>query len=84
MDPKVVRYSKNSRVEITQDEAKPVPVKVIADSIVKIGKAMQDLGKTRLKDDAVALLVANKSGVSITAVRKVLSSLHSLEKDWLK
>ncbi len=75
---------RNQNIEVVQDEEKPVAAKVMADSIVKIGNAMKELSKTRLKEDTIIMLVAKKTRMHQFQVKSVLDALQNLEKDWLK
>ena len=64
-------------------EEAPTP-EVFAQAIVDIGDAMRKLTASRLKREAVVLLVDDLAHVGRPAVRKVLQALDDLEGAFLK
>jgi hypothetical protein len=69
---------------VTQSpDVDPVPVEIIAESIVKISKAMEAISKTRLNRRALIVLISESSGTPRTHVKNVLDSLQQLAEDYL-
>lgn len=60
------------------------PVEEVAQAIVDIAAAMKRMSATRLRRDAVVILISEHSKVGRPAVRKVLDSLGNMDKVWLK
>lgn len=76
--------SKNKSIYVTQSNPEdPVPVEIIAESIVKIGKAMDSIRLSGINRRAIIVLLADSSGVSRTQIKSVLDSLESLREDYL-
>jgi hypothetical protein len=71
-------------MKVTQDENKPVPAEILAESIRKIGDATRRLDASGLNDKAITLLLSSLSGVSKTDVGNVLWALRNLEASYLK
>lgn len=72
-------------VRVTQKEgAEPIPVEILASSIVEIAAGMKKLSTSRLQDSVLEHLIAWKSGASIVETRKVLDCLNNLEAQFLK
>lgn len=61
-----------------------VPVEIIAQSIEAISVGMKKLNATRLTRRALILLIAEHSKVNRGDVSRVLESLDTLERTWLK
>lgn len=71
-------------VEIVQDEEKgEVPVEVIAQAILDIGKSMRRISQSRLNRDALITLICADCKLPQYQVKAVLDSLDSLEKTYL-
>jgi hypothetical protein len=78
------RREMKKKIEVKQDEENPVPAEILAQAILDMGKAMKLLTKSRLKRDALVVLIKDKTGITKIDINRVLDSLESLEKDWLK
>ena len=72
-----------TEIKVLPGDAPPTP-EVLAQSIVDIAAGMKKLNASRLKSDAVVLLVHHASGVGRPAVRAVLDALTTLEQRYLK
>lgn len=74
-----------SVVKIKQQPDVPeVPVEITAQSIEAIAAGMKKLNNTRLTRRALVILIAEQSHVNRGDILKVLDSLDTLEKTWLK
>lgn len=81
------------KVTVKQDEVKPVPVEVLADSIVAISDGVKKLRSGRLNDRALMLLIQhaapnvggryNQGQVPMKHVRAVIEGMESLERVYL-
>lgn len=80
---------------VKQDENKPVPVEVLAESIKAIAEGFRKVKAGPLNERAVVLLVQHacpnvgtgyrsKRPVTAKEVRAVLAGLESLEREYLK
>ena len=78
------------KVTVKQDEKKPVPVEVMAASIVSISEGIKKLRASPLNDRALVLLIqhacpqVNYKPVSGKDVRAVLAGIEGLEREYLK
>ncbi len=59
-------------------------LKALADNIEIVARAGRDIRDSRLGKRAVLLLLADATGLSMSAVEKVLNALPQLEKAYLK
>lgn len=85
---------KKTKVFVKQDELKPVPVEVLAESVRAISDGVKKLRASNLNDKALVLLIQHASPAviygykrnPITAqqVRAVLEGMESLEREYLK
>lgn len=73
---------KKKQIEVENENK--IPAKVIADSIVEIGKGMKTLNSTRLTRRAIVTLIHENSKVPRGTIDLVLNNLDSLEDVWLK
>lgn len=83
-----------TKVKITQNPEKEVPVEVIADAIVGISAGIKKLRAGRLTDKALFLLVQNaapnvggkynSSPISMREIRAVFEGIDQLEATYLK
>jgi len=66
--------------------AEEVPVEIIAQAIVDIGKGMKRLTASRLSERALVVLLKDACGsdVSIHSIEKVLRKLGDLERIYIK
>lgn len=71
-------------IEIKQNPDKPIAAEIIAQSIVKIGDAMKAMSSTRLRRCAIVTLIHEDTKIARRDIEKVLSSLDTLENQWLK
>jgi hypothetical protein len=69
-------------VSVAQDDENPIEVSVLATAIVNIDKGVQQLLNSGLKEEAIMILVAAKTGVPKGTIRNVLHSLRDLRKDF--
>lgn len=72
------------KLVIKQDVEKEVPVEILAQSIADIGTAMKRLSGSRLKKEALVVLVSDATGISKRQVTFVLNALDDLENLYLK
>lgn len=85
MSRRALAHSRPS-IDVRQPEPpeKPIPVEVLAQAIIDISAAMKKIDASRLRREAVVLLISEHSGVGKPAVRLVLNNLEALESIWLK
>lgn len=72
------------KINVTQKETDPVPVEILAESIVEISKAMRKINESRLTRKAIVALIHDKSNLHKTKIEIVLNNLDELENNWLK
>lgn len=62
------------------------PVEEVAKAIVDIAAAMKKMNASRLKEDAIVILLQAQCGVHVnrTQIRIVLRELARMDKVWLK
>jgi hypothetical protein len=72
-----------SKINVLPGDEPPTP-EVLAQAIVDIAAGLKKLNASRLKSNAVVLLVHEASGVGKPAVRAVLDALATLEQTYLK
>lgn len=76
---------KNTKiVNVIQDDKAPIAVDIMAAAILDMSHAMKAITNSRLKRDAIVVLIANKTGQYKKTVNDILDNLESLEKDYLK
>lgn len=63
-------------VQIPDEE--PIPVEIIAQSIVRIDESMKKIVASGLKRETLVLLLSSHSGVAKAHVRSVLDSMDKL------
>lgn len=73
---------KQPKVTIVNDEKEPIAVEILADSIVKVAKAAQDLLGSRLNERAILVLLADRT--SQPKIKEVLEAAAGLEKAFIK
>lgn len=78
-------------INIKQDENKPLPVEVMAESIKQISNAIVKMRSSRLNDKALCLLISHACAgtyhnpkPSPTVVKTVLEGINSLERTFLR
>ena len=72
------------KAKIVQEEGQEIPAEIIAQSIVKIAKSMEAIGKTRLTRKALVALIYDQSKISKRTIELVLNNLEAMEQVWLK
>jgi hypothetical protein len=70
------------KVNVKQQDDKPVAAEVIAQALVDISDGMKRLSNSGLKRKAVVALVHDQSKISKRAIEIVLNNLESLRADW--
>jgi hypothetical protein len=76
---------KNTIVKIVQDEKNTVEKSILANSIVRLSKAADELRKASgLNDTALILLISASSRVGKPDVTAVLRSLENLKRDYCR
>lgn len=63
-------------------ETEPTPAEIIAIELKKISASMKALADGGLKREAIVVLVAHKTKVSMSDIRAVMDSLRDLAIDW--
>lgn len=82
--------AKKTDVKVIQQDDKPIPVEVLAQSIKAISDGIKKLRSGPLTDTALILLIQHASPtvgyqkVTIKHVRAVLDGMESLERTYLK
>ncbi len=78
-----MRNKKKPEVRVvTNDE--PLPIEILESSILDISKGMKAINKSRLKRDAIVLLISDVTRLSKSRVSIVLNALDQLEDLYLK
>lgn len=75
-----------TKTKIVQDKDKPVPVEVLADSVVQISRGITKLLDGPLKEDALIHLIQFSTGTAISkqTIKAVLVGIRDLEKATIK
>lgn len=71
------------KVTVIQSE-KEVPLEILATSIQKISKSMDEIKKSRLTDRAIMVLMKDLTKLSERDIRRVMDSLLDLERVFIK
>jgi hypothetical protein len=71
-------------VKIKQDEINPIPVEIIAQSILDIAESMKQIDNSRLKRSAIVALIHDRSGINKGTIEVVMNNLSALEQNYLK
>lgn len=71
---------------VKQDEAKPVPVEILAESIKTIAENMRKLRSGPLNDRALLLLIqgASRGKVGQREIKNVFEAIDNLERTYLR
>ena len=77
---------------VQKDDAKPMPVEIIAESIKAISEGIKKLRNSPLNDKALMLLIQHAAPyagrynqkIGLTEIRAVLEGIESLEATYLK
>jgi len=78
------KKKQQTKVTITNDEKEPVAVELLAQSIVKVAKAAQDLLGSRLNERAILVLLADRTSQPMYKIKEVLEAAAGLEKAFIK
>ncbi len=70
------------KVNIAQNPEAPVEASVLADTILKISKAFEDLKRTGLNKKAIIVLLMHKTHFGHSTIETVLDALGDLKKDY--
>lgn len=73
-----------NKLIVKQDPEKEVPVEIIAQAIVDIGKSMKRIAASKLNRKAILVLVKADTNITMDAIGRVLDSLEQLEKTYCK
>lgn len=60
------------------------PVEEVAQAIVDIAAAMKKMNSTRLRQEAIVILIHEHCKVGKLDIRRVIFSLENMDKQWLK
>lgn len=74
----------NNKVTVRQDETKPIPVEILASSIVEIAKGVKRINASALSRKALVVLLCDYTKYSKYQVEAVLRGLDELERMYLK
>lgn len=75
---------KKETIKIIKNEKEPIPTEIIEQSIVDISEGMKRIQSGRLSRRAITVLIKDACGVSMGDIERVLNSLSSLERIYLK
>ena len=67
---------------MAKQETKPVPKKVLAESIVEISKAFAELRRSGLNQKAIIVLIHDATGLPKRDITRVLDSLDMLSSSY--
>lgn len=75
-------------IKVVQDEEKPIPVEVMAESIKAISEGIKKLRSSRLNDKCLLLLIQHATPLtprpSMTEIRAILDGIESIEHEYLR
>lgn len=74
----------NNKVTVRQDETKPIPVEILASSIVETAKGVKRINASALSRKALVVLLCDYTKYSKYQVEAVLRGLDELERMYLK
>lgn len=72
------------KIKVKLNEESPEPVEILAASIPELAQAMKKLNSTRLKRDALVILLHAQSKVGKGEINIILNCLEDLENLFLK
>ena len=72
------------KLVVDQADDDPVETHVLAQAIVKISKAAEDLAKSGLSRKAIVVLLADKTGFGKRSIEIILDALADLRKDYCR
>jgi hypothetical protein len=70
------------KVNVKQQDDKPVAAEVIAQALVDISDGMKRLSNSGLKRKAIVALIHDQSKIGKREIEIVLNNLESLRHDW--
>lgn len=76
--------NKNKDKLVITQPINPIPVAILAESIVEIAEAMRKINSTNLNRRALLVLLKDASGVSMVEIQNVLNKLADLDKLFCK
>lgn len=79
-----MRKKKVKEVKVVQDPEFEIAAEIIAESILKMQKAMDEMNGTRLTRQAIVILISHRSKLPQYQVELVLNNLDQLAATWLK
>ncbi len=79
-----MKKSKITPRVIQKENEEPVTVEIIAQSIKKIGDAVEQMNRSNLSDRAIRVLLRDASGENMQSIRNILRSLRELKSLYLK
>lgn len=65
-------------IKIVKNAEKPESKEILAEAIVRIGKAMDDLSKSGLNERAIVALINFETKIGLNDIRTVLGALKKL------
>ena len=68
-----------ARIRVKKNADNPETTEVLAEAVVRIGKAAKALHDSGLNEDAIVVLLHDKTKLSKSAIRTVLDGLRQLE-----
>lgn len=75
---------KKPKIIVKQKEDEEIPHEVMAEAIIEISRGMRKLMNSRLRREAIVVLIKDKSGVNKSVIEIVLNNLEQLEAMWIK
>lgn len=70
------------KINVVQDEEKPVSKEMLATAICKMSDATNQLLLSGLNHDAIVVLLVDKTKMSKRSVRKVIDAMGQLRADY--
>jgi hypothetical protein len=67
-----------SNIKVVKNAEKPESKEILAEAIVRIGKAMDDLTKSGLNERAIVALINFETKIGLGDIRTVLAALKKL------
>lgn len=61
---------------------KVIPNEVLANAIIRMSKAMDELAKSGLNEEAIVILIAARSRIAKPVVLKVLQTMRKMKDDY--
>lgn len=83
-NPDVTVEYVNKKVKVIQKEKEEVPVEILAKSIQEISDGVRKIRQSRLNERALVVLLKDATNLSKTDILKVMNSLETLDRMYLK